>query len=162
MLQKFQYGDSVRLIRSVRNDGTYPGMEVGEFMVKRGSVGYVQNVGTYLQDQVIYSVHFLETNMMVGCREEELIREDEDWVMSHFEFRDKVTPNRVLAVNGEVIGSPGDVAEVLKVIRNESDEGVTTIEYHIRFPGRTLHVPEALLEPAEVEKKVENEMQEEG
>lgn len=151
MLPQFEYGDSVRLIRSVRNDGTYPGMEVGEFMVKRGSVGYVQNVGTYLQDQVIYSVHFLESNMVVGCRAEELVPESMNYVMSKFEFRDKVTPTRVLAVNGEIIASPGDVAEVIKTIRDEKEDGEVDIQYHVRFPGRTLQVQEALLEEAVLE-----------
>jgi len=88
--QCYDYGDEVRVIRNVRNDGTYPGLDVGAFLVRRGSVGYVVNVGTFLQDQVIYSVHFLEEQKVVGCREEELIRADEPWRPSRFEFRDKV------------------------------------------------------------------------
>ena len=46
----------MRLIRNVRNDGTFPGMDVGKLLVRRGSVGYVRDVGTFLQDQLIYSV----------------------------------------------------------------------------------------------------------
>ena len=57
--QRFDYGDEVRVVRNVRNDGTYPGLDVGAFLVRRGSTGYVMNVGTFLQDHVIYSVHFL-------------------------------------------------------------------------------------------------------
>lgn len=53
---KWDYGDGVRLIRNVRNDGTYPGLDPGAPLVRRGSIGYVVNVGTFLQDQVIYSV----------------------------------------------------------------------------------------------------------
>lgn len=138
---RFQYGDEVRVIRNVRNDGTFPGREMGELLVRRGSVGYVRDVGTFLQDQIIYTVHFLDENAMVGCREEELISRDEHWVPSLFEFRDKVTPKIPFAIQGEVIAAPGDEGEVLKVLR-DAPGGV---QYHIRFPGRTLQVPETAL-----------------
>lgn len=148
MLPQFEFGKSVRLIRNVRNDGTYPGMEIGDILVRRGSVGYVQNVGTFLQDQIIYSVHFLDVNKVIGCREEELIGEDEVWAPSQYEFRDKVTTNRILAVNGEVIARPGDIAEVLKVLKEPDEPGLTEIQYHVRFPGHTLQVGESMLDPA--------------
>lgn len=143
MLPRYEYGDQVRVIRNVRNDGTYPGMETGELLIRRGSLGYVRDVGTFLQDQLIYTVHFMEQNLTVGCREEELIGGDDPWVPSRFEFRDKVTPTLSLAVAGEVIAQPGDQGEVLKVLR-DAPGGVA---YHIRFPGHTLQVPEKLLEP---------------
>jgi nitrogen fixation protein NifZ len=156
MLPRFEFGEAVRVIRNVRNDGTYPGMDTGEILIKRGSVGYVQNVGTFLQDQIIYSVHYIDVNMVIGCREEELIRETEHWAPSRFEFRDKVTTNRILAVNGEIIASPGDVAEVLKVVsepaaeaEDEAEMEPAEVQYHVRFPGRTLQVFESMLEPAE-------------
>ena len=142
MMPQFEYGTAVRVIRNVRNDGTYPGLKTGDFLVRRGSVGYVRDVGTFLQDQIIYSVHFLDEDKLVGCREEELIGEDEPWTPSKFEFRDKVTPKMQLAIQGEVIASPGDEAEVLKVLR-DAPGGV---QYHVRFPGRTLQVPEAALD----------------
>lgn len=142
MKPRFNYGDAVRVIRNVRNDGTYPGLEIGDFLVKRGSVGYVQNVGTFLQDQIIYSVHFLEADKIVGCREEELIGEDEPWNPSRFEFRDKVVCNKSLAVNGEVLVEQGMEGEVLKVLRDFPGG----VQYHVRFPGKTLQVPENVLE----------------
>lgn len=144
MLPRYEFGESVRVIRNVRNDGTYPGMEIGDFLVRRGSVGYVQNVGTFLQDQVIYSVHFIDINMVIGCREEELIGADEEWAPSRFEFRDKVTTTHVLTVGGETIARPGDTAEILKVVRDNT-EG-QEIQYHVRFPGHTLLVSESMLE----------------
>jgi len=154
MLPLFEFGEAVRVIRNVRNDGTYPGMETGEILVRRGSVGYVQNVGTFLQDQIIYSVHYIDVNMVIGCREEELIKEGDYWAPSRFEFRDKVTTNRILAVNGEVIASPGDVAEVLKVVYDNEEAEDREVEqgeakYHVRFPGRTLLVAESMLEPSQ-------------
>lgn len=142
MLPKYEYGSSVRLIRNVRNDGTYPGMEIGDLLVRRGSVGYVQDVGTYLQDQLIYKVHFMEENKMVGCREEEIIGSEEPWNPSLFEFREKVTTRMILTVNKEVIARPGDEGEVIKVL-DKTEDGYS---YHVRFPGHTLQVAESMLE----------------
>lgn len=142
--ERYDYGDAVRVIRNVRNDGTYPGLDMGAFLVRRGSVGYVVNVGTFLQDQVIYSVHFLAEERLVGCREEELIPADAEWTPSRFEFRDKVRSAVNLAVNGEIIAPIGEQGEILKVLRNEDPEQV---QYHVRFPGRTLQVPEQALAP---------------
>ena len=149
MLPQYEFGESVRVIRNVRNDGTYAGMEIGEILVRRGSVGFVQNVGTFLQDQIIYSVHFLDVNKIIGCREEELIGEKEAWAPSKFEFRDKVTTNKILQVKGEEIARPGDIAEVLKVLSNSDESEQCEMQYHVRFPGHTLQVGESMLEPAE-------------
>ncbi len=145
MRPRYDYGEAVRVLRNVRNDGTYPGTKTGELLVRRGSVGYVQNVGTFLQDQIVYSVHFLDINRVVGCREEELQPEEDLWVPSRYEFRDKVTPVRPLAVGGEVIAEPGRVGEVMKVLRDQ-ERGVA---YHVHFAGRMLQVPEAALAPVE-------------
>lgn len=141
MRPAFDYGDEVRVMRNVRNDGTYPGLEVGAPLIKRGSVGYVQSVGTYLQEYIIYSVHFMPEDILVGCKEDELIAADEAWVDSEFEFRDKVQSNIRLAVKGEVLVEPGDEGEVLKVLRDMPNG----VHYHVRFPGRTLLVPEKAL-----------------
>lgn len=138
----FHEGDSVRLIRNVRNDGTFPGTEIGELLIKRGSVGYVQSIGTFLQDQIIYSVHFMEKNSMIGCREEELIGADEAWLPSRYEFRDKVFCNKPLAINGEIIVETGTQGEIVSVI----SEAPGVFQYHVRFPGRTLQVPESVLD----------------
>ena len=139
---EYDFGDEVRLIRNVRNDGTYPGLEIGDFLVKRVSTGHVQSVGTFLQDQLIYSVHFIESNMMVGCRGEELIPIDQPWEPAKFEFRDKIISTRQLAIGGEVIVKEGDEGEVLKVFKEVGIEAT----YHVRFSGRTLMVPESCLE----------------
>jgi nitrogen fixation protein NifZ len=138
---RYEYGEEVRLTRNVRNDGTYPGLEVGAPLARRGSTGFVQNVGTFLQDQIIYSVHFLEHDRVVGCRQEELIPVDEVWVPSVYEYRDKVTTRMILAVNGTILASPGDQGEILKVIRDREDD----VYYHVRFPGHTLEVAEKSL-----------------
>ena len=147
MRPRFDFGDRVRVIRNVRDDGTFPGANIGNLLVRRGSVGYVRDVGTFLQDQLIYSVHFFEQQKMIGCREEELIGADEPWNPSIFEFREKVTPKVSIRIAQETIANPGDVGQVLKVLRDLP----TGVAYHVRFPGRTLQIPEQLLDPAPVD-----------
>jgi len=144
--ERYDYGDEVRVIRNVRNDGTYPGLDVGAPLVRRGSVGFVVNVGTFLQDQVIYSVHFLNEQRLVGCREEELIPADAPWTASRFEFRDKVISRISLAVDGEIVAAAGAEGEIIKILRNDDP---AQVQYHVRFPGRTLQVPESVLSPVE-------------
>ncbi|MDD2659930.1 MAG: nitrogen fixation protein NifZ [Methylococcales bacterium] len=140
---RFEFGETVRVTRNVRNDGTYPEMDVGILLVRRGSVGNILNVGTFLQDQVIYTVHFLNVDRMVGCRLEELIGGDEPWNPSRFEFRDKVVCNIDLGVQGNILFPKGTEGEVFKVIRDSEK-----IQYHVAFHGRTLQVPEPALDPA--------------
>ncbi|MDD2885778.1 MAG: nitrogen fixation protein NifZ [Dechloromonas sp.] len=145
MNARWDYGEAVRLTRNVRNDGTYPGLDPGAPLVRRGSIGYVVDVGTFLQDQIIYSVNFLDEGKIVGCREEELIGADDPWTPSLFEFREKVRTSKQLAIDGEVLVALGAVGEVIKVIR-DAPGGVN---YHIHFdslPGRVLQIPEGLLE----------------
>jgi len=148
----YQYGDEVRVTRNVRNDGTYPGKEVGEFLLRRGSIGYVQNIGTYLQEYTIYSVHFIEEDVLIGCKEEELIPASDPWVPSLYEFRDKVTTTIPLSIQGEIVVEPGVPGEVLKVLR---DTEKMVVNYHVRFPGRTLQVPESALTPVTVSREEE-------
>lgn len=140
--QRFDFGEPVRVIRNIRNDGTYPGREIGELLIKRGSVGNVIEVGTFLQDQVIYTVHFLDQGRMVGCRAEELIPADAPWTPSRFEFRDKVSSTVDLVINGETKVSKDSEGEILKVLRDRQP-----LLYHVRFPGITLQVPETVLQP---------------
>ena len=146
MRPRYEYGQEVRVIRNVRNDGTYPGLDVGALLVRRGSVGYVRDVGVFLQDQLIYSVHFVDLDRMVGCREQELQGALEPWTPNRFEFGDKVTPSVPLGIESVVVVETGVVGEVLKVLR-DAPGGVA---YHVRFAGRTLQVPEVALDAVEV------------
>ena len=131
------------MLRNVRNDGTYPGMDVGQLLVRRGSLGYVRDRGTFLQDQVIYSVHFLAQDRLVGCREEELQSASDPWIPSLFEFRDRVVARIPLGIRGRVLVHQGEVGEILKVLR-DAPGGV---QYHVHFGGRqTLQVPETALQ----------------
>jgi len=129
-------------MRNLRNDGTYPGLATGKLLIRRGSVGHVRDVGTFLQDQLIYSVEFLDQRRVVGCREQELQPADDPWIPTRFEFHERVTPHIRLAVSGEVIACPGDAGEIEKVLRG--CEGGPA--YHVRFGSRTVVVPESSLD----------------
>ncbi|WP_374510319.1 nitrogen fixation protein NifZ [Niveibacterium sp.] len=146
MNTEFDIGDVVRVVRNVRDDGTFPGATRGDLLVRRGSLGHVVDIGTFLMDQIIYSVHFLDANRVVGCREEELLAAEAPWAESRFETRERVRNLRPLAINGAVSVAPGAVGEVLKVIRDTPHD----IAYHVHFaalPGRTLLVRESALGP---------------
>ncbi len=148
MLPRWDYGDAVRVTRNVRNDGTFPGVDTGELLVRRGRIGHVCNIGSFLQDQIIYSVHFLDEDRVVGCREEELIGIDEAWIASRFEVRQKVRAARPLAIRGEIrvpLGSPG---EILNLERSEQ-QGVIYYSHFDCLPGTPLWVPEAALSSRE-------------
>jgi nitrogen fixation protein NifZ len=139
----FAGDDAVRVIRNIRNDGTYPGQATGALLIRRGSIGYVRHIGVFLQDQIIYTVHFLEAgNRIVGCRETELIRADAPWIPNRFERGERVIAKWALAVSGEVVGMAGAVGEVMGVFR----EPETVAYYHVLFGQRVLRVPENALD----------------
>ncbi len=68
----FEIGQKVRLRKLIKNDGTFPGQDIGVVLGKKGDIGYVASIGTYLQRSYIYAVHFLDTGFVVGCRKKEL------------------------------------------------------------------------------------------
>ncbi len=69
---KFEYGQKVRSKKYVRNDGTFPGREVGDILVSKGDVGYVTSIATFLQQFYIYGIDFYELGYRVGMRGKEL------------------------------------------------------------------------------------------
>lgn len=74
----YERGDKVVALRDVRNDGTYPGSRIGEFLIRKGEMGYVTQVGTYLNRFYVYAVDFLESERLVGMRAHELERVEEE------------------------------------------------------------------------------------
>lgn len=145
MPTRWQFGEAVRVIRNVRNDGTYPGMPTGAPLIRRGSIGHVVDVGTFLQDQIIYSVHFLDADRIVGCREEELIDLGEEWIASRYEFRERVSLLATIPLGDETSLPADSAGEILRVLRLESGK----VAYYVHFdalPGRLLQIPEGLLQ----------------
>ena len=68
----FSYGEKVKAKRTIRNDGTYAGKEIGDVLCKKGEVGFVVSIGTFLQQFYIYGVEFLESGNRVGMKRKEL------------------------------------------------------------------------------------------
>ena len=68
----FDYGQKVRSIKTIRNDGTFPGKDIGEVLVKKGDIGYVTSIGTFLQQYYIYGIDVVERGYRVGMRGKEL------------------------------------------------------------------------------------------
>ena len=68
----FSPGEKVRSTKHIKNDGTYPGKEISEKLVRKGDVGYVRDIGTFLQQFYIYAVEFADRAVIVGMRGKEL------------------------------------------------------------------------------------------
>ncbi|MCB6178309.1 nitrogen fixation protein NifZ [Rhodobacter sp. Har01] len=68
----FSPGDKVVSRKTVRNDGTMWGHEIGDIVVHKGDVGYVRDIGTFLQQFWIYAVEYPVRASIVGMREREL------------------------------------------------------------------------------------------
>jgi nitrogen fixation protein NifZ len=153
MIPHYDYGEPVRVVRNLRNDGTFPGAPRGALLVRRGSIGYVRDVGTFLQDQIVYSVHFLDHDRVVGCREQELQPADAPWIPSRFESREKVLARLPLGHSGQVLVEAGRVGEVIRVLRGSPETHARAagaeVAYQVLFPGCSLlQVPESALEAA--------------
>lgn len=69
---RFAFGERVACRTVVRNDGTFPGKDIGAVLVQRGEIGYVRSIGTFLQQYYIYSVEWRSTGYQVGMRAKEL------------------------------------------------------------------------------------------
>jgi nitrogen fixation protein NifZ len=68
----FTLGERVIARYNVRNDGTYPGRDIGDRLVTRGEVGYVRSIGTFVQRYYVYAVEFVASGTCVGMRAREL------------------------------------------------------------------------------------------
>ncbi|GLS92534.1 hypothetical protein GCM10007916_36060 [Psychromonas marina] len=116
---KFDYGEKVRVIKNIRNDGTFMGSNRGALLIRRGNEGYIKGVGKFLQDQVIYQVHFMEQGCTVGCRETELSDLSSPWIDRKFERGDSVVVRQTLSSSGEVVVSVGQRGTILGLESNQ-------------------------------------------
>ncbi len=88
----FGFGEKVKAKRVIRNDGTYAGKDIGEILAKKGEIGYVVSIGTFLQQFYIYGVEFTESGNRVGMKRKEL-----EPVIAHDEEADLPLPGGVRA-----------------------------------------------------------------
>lgn len=143
MMTRFEFDDALRVVRPLRNYSTVAGLKRGELLVRRGSIGYVREWGTFLQDQLIYQVHFLEVDRIVGCRAQELIAADAPWHRGEFQYGDWVISLHALAVNGQPVvrGQQGQI--------QETDQGERGECYNVVFGESRFQVPSCALELCE-------------
>lgn len=47
MRPRFTFSEVIRVVRAIRNDGTYAGLPSGALLVRRGSIGYVRDWGVF-------------------------------------------------------------------------------------------------------------------
>lgn len=144
MTPAFTFGDEVRVTRAIRNDGTMPGFARGQLLVRRGSTGFVREWGLFLQDQIIYQIHFLDTDLVVGCRGQELIPANQPWNAGMLQFGDLVTTLHSLSVNGVVAVRAGETGQI-----EATDQGDDGNSYTVTFSGRWFQVPASALRLAE-------------
>jgi nitrogen fixation protein NifZ len=70
---RFGWGQRVRAVEDLFNDGTYPEQPVDALLVRKGEAGEIVKVGKHVNSQtVVYLVEF-ENNQAVGCVEAELM-----------------------------------------------------------------------------------------
>ena len=80
---KYHIGQKVELLEDIVNDGTYPHAKIGTLMMPKGSVGYIKDMGEFLQVIRVYEVHFFGAGMeleIIGCREHELQSLEDDYI----------------------------------------------------------------------------------
>ena len=74
----FEYGEKVISRKNVRNDGTFYGKDIGDILVKKGDVGYVKTIGSFLQQFYIYGIDFVDRGYVVGMKGREIRSLDYD------------------------------------------------------------------------------------
>jgi len=72
-LPKYQWGQRVKALIDLHNDGSFPDAPLEALLVGVGDTGEIVQVGTHTeQNMPIYLVEFGE-KLVVGCLEEEII-----------------------------------------------------------------------------------------
>jgi nitrogen fixation protein NifZ len=72
-LPKFQWGQRVKALIDLKNDGSFPNAAAEALLVSVGDTGEIVQVGTHAEANLpIYLVEFGE-RLVVGCLEEEIV-----------------------------------------------------------------------------------------
>lgn len=145
-IARFEPGDEVRVVRNIRNDGSFQDLDKGELLVKAGSTGVVRSCGYFLQTQLIYQVYIVAENKVVGVRESEVIDAGLPWVPCLFRSLDKAKLTCSLVMFGKPLAAKGDIIQVHRAYRN-LDDG--TVNYEVKFGEHTITLDAGRLSPIE-------------
>ncbi|WP_294537779.1 nitrogen fixation protein NifZ [uncultured Rhodoblastus sp.] len=70
---KYQWGQRVRCLVDLVNDGSYPNVEQDALLVEAGGLGEIVQVGAHVETNTpVYLVEFNE-KYVIGCLEEEIV-----------------------------------------------------------------------------------------
>ncbi|MDG3085019.1 nitrogen fixation protein NifZ [Vibrio hannami] len=139
---RFLSGSEVRVVRNVRNDGSFTGLEKGELLVTQGETGIVRSSGYFLQDQVIYQVYFPAVERTIGVRDQEVIHASLAWSPCLFRSLDKAALTVALKMKDEIVAMKGDLVEVQRVYR---DLETGRLDYEIEVAGSLVRVDSRFL-----------------
>ncbi|UYI49895.1 nitrogen fixation protein NifZ [Vibrio natriegens] len=145
-MPRFEPGKEVRVVRNIRNDGSFQDRDKGELLVTAGSTGIVRSCGYFLQTQLIYQVYIEAENKVVGVRDSEVIDATLPWVPCLFRSLDKAKLTCSLVMFGKPLASKGDVIEVHRAHRNLDDGSVN---YEVKFGDHTIRLDATRLTPLE-------------
>ncbi|MBI5260936.1 MAG: nitrogen fixation protein NifZ [Bradyrhizobium sp.] len=71
-LPKYQWGQRVKALVDLRNDGSYPGAPAEALLIGVGGIGEIVNVGRHAEANLpIYLVEFGQ-RFVIGCLEDEI------------------------------------------------------------------------------------------
>lgn len=71
-LPKYQWGQPVRALVDLHNDGTFPGAAPDEKLVAIGDFGEIVQIGSHVESSTpVYLVEFADRRV-IGCLEEEI------------------------------------------------------------------------------------------
>lgn len=136
-MPRFEPGKEVRVVRNIRNDGSFRDRDKGDLLVTAGSTGIVRSCGYFLQTQLIYQVYIEAENKVVGVRDSEVIDATLPWVPCLFRSLDKAKLTCSLVMFGRPLASKGDVIEVYRAHRNLDDGSVN---YEVKFGDHTIRL----------------------
>ncbi len=72
-LPRYQWGQRVKALVDLHNDGSFPEVPAESLLVNIGDTGEIVQVGTHTESNIpIYLVEFGE-RLVVGCLEEEIV-----------------------------------------------------------------------------------------
>ncbi len=130
IMYEFETGQEVRLLYDVVSDGTVYGVRRGDLLVRYGLTGNIIRRGIFLDD-VVYDVHFIKEDRIIGCREHELISADAPWSPPVYQKKDSVTAAADLTKDGKLLISAGTTGTVTS-LRFYEEIGYA---YEVKFEG---------------------------
>jgi len=72
-LPKYQWGQRVKALVALHNDGSFPDAAAAALLVNVGDTGEIVQVGQHVEANIpVYLVEFSE-RLVVGCLEEEIL-----------------------------------------------------------------------------------------